>query len=454
MVASRDVAGRVPQHRPAVRYKEPVSALLVTLAGFALILLLVRLRVPLALAIVAGAVLLGLGAGMPPAAVGREAVLGALRPLALAVLLAVVLLLTISELMQRSGGMEEIVALARASLRRPTLTLAALPALIGLLPMPGGALFSAPLVASAAGGGRASGELLSAINYWYRHVWEYWFPLYPGVILAMTLTGSSLSAFAAFQLPMSLVMAAAGLPLLRRASATLPAAGRPPAGASTGRLARATASIWIVLVVWAPVSAALRLVGAGHGGSALAETVIRFLPIVAGLLASLAWTAAAQRLAAPAALATVARKLCSPLAGLVASIMVFQHLLERSGLPPRIAAEMTAQHLPAVLVVVLLPFIAGLVTGVAFGFVGASFPIVIGLVAALPAAPALRPFAVLAYACGHLGMMASPIHLCYVVSNRYFGTPFGPVYRHLWLPLLLTATGAAAYFLLLRAALP
>jgi len=51
-------------------------------------------------------------------------------------------------------------------------------------------------------------------------------------------------------------------------------------------------------------------------------------------------------------------------------------------------------------------------------------------------------------------MMASPIHLCYVVSNRYFGTPFGPVYRHLWLPLLLTATGAAAYFLLLRAALP
>lgn len=437
-----------------MRYKGPVSALLVTLAGFALILLLVRLRVPLALAIVAGAVLLGLGAGMPPAAVGREAVLGALRPLALAVLLAVVLLLTISELMQRSGGMEEIVALARASLRRPTLTLAALPALIGLLPMPGGALFSAPLVASAAGGGRASGELLSAINYWYRHVWEYWFPLYPGVILAMTLTGSSLPTFVAYQLPMSLVMAAAGLPLLRRASAALPDTGSSPAGASTGRLARATASIWIVLVVWAPVSAALRLAGAGRGGSALAETVIRFLPIVAGLLASLAWTASAQRLAAPAALATAARKFCSPLAGLVASIMVFQHLLERSGLPPRIAAEMTAQHLPAVLVVVLLPFIAGLVTGVAFGFVGASFPIVIGLVAALPAAPALRPFAVLAYACGHLGMMASPIHLCYVVSNRYFGTPFGPVYRHLWLPLLLTATGAAGYFLLLRSALP
>ena len=431
-----------------------MSALLVTLAGFALILLLVRLRVPLALAIVAGAALLGVGAGMPLAAVGREAVLGAVRPLALAVLLAVVLLLTISELMERSGGMAELVGLAQASLRRPTLTLAVLPALIGLLPMPGGALFSAPMVASAAGGGRAPAELLSAINYWYRHVWEYWFPLYPGVILAMTLTGSSLSAFAAFQLPMSLVMAAAGLPLLRRAAPTLPPAAADRRPVSAGSLARATASIWIVLAVWALVSAALRVAGIQGGATPLAAAVTRFLPIVAGLLASLAWTTSALRLAVPATLALVGRKLFSPLAGLVVSIMVFQHLLERSGLPPRIAVEMTDHRLPAVLVVVFLPFIAGLVTGVAFGFVGASFPIVVGLVAALPAAPALRPFAVLAYACGHLGMMASPIHLCYVVSNRYFGTPFGPVYRHLWLPVLLTAAGAAVYFLLLRAAMP
>jgi hypothetical protein len=431
-----------------------VSALLVTLAGFAAILLLVRVGVPLALAIAAGAVLLGLGAGMPLAAVGREAALGALRPLALAVLLAVVLLLTISELMQRSGRMEEIVALAGASLRRPTLTVAALPALIGLLPMPGGALFSAPLVASAAGRANASGELLSAINYWYRHVWEYWFPLYPGVILAMTLTGSSLPAFVAFQLPMSIVMAAAGLPLLRRVAPLLPAPDAAAAPPPAGRLARATASIWIVLLVWAPVSAALRLGGLGHGGTPLADTAVRFLPIVAGLLASLAWSAAVQRLAAPTVVALTARRLVSPLAGLVVSVMVFQHLLERSGLPPRIAAEMTALRLPAVLVVVLLPFIAGLVTGVAFGFVGGSFPIVVGLVAALPAAPALRPFAVLAYACGHLGMMASPIHLCYVVSNRFFGTPFGPVYRHLRLPVLLTAVGAAAYFLVLRTAMP
>ena len=56
----------------------------------------------------------------------------------------------------------------------------------------------------------------------------------------------------------------------------------------------------------------------------------------------------------------------------------------------------------------------------------------------------------LAYACGHLGMMASPIHLCLVVSNRYFSSSYWPVYRRLVIPTLLLAVFAALYFLLLR----
>ena len=131
--------------------------------------------------------------------------------------------------------------------------------------------------------------------------------------------------------------------------------------------------------------------------------------------------------------------------------MVYQNVLGAAGAPPRIAAELTAHHLPVVLVVVALPALAGMITGVALGFVGSSFPIVLGLVAALPGSPSPLPWAVLAYAAGHLGMMLSPIHLCYVVSNRYFETPFGPVYRRLWLPAAITGSVAVVYFVLLQA---
>ena len=135
---------------------------------------------------------------------------------------------------------------------------------------------------------------------------------------------------------------------------------------------------------------------------------------------------------------------------LVLCIMVFRHMLGVTGAAPRIARELTALRVPVELVVMVLPFIAGLVTGLAVGFVGTSFPIVIALVAAMPGDVPLHPYVALAYAFGHLGQMLSPLHVCHVMSNRYFNTGFGPVYRQILPAAGLTAALAMTYFLILR----
>jgi uncharacterized protein len=428
-----------------------VPALLTTLASFALILLLVRLRAPLAVAIVAGAAALGLALGLPAARVAAAAAAALVEPLTIGVLVTVFVLQAISELMQTTGRTREIVALAGAFLRRPAVTMAALPALIGLLPMPGGALFSAPMVASAAAGSGSRGDLLSAINYWFRHPWEYFWPLYPGVILAMTLTHTSLAEFSALQAPLGVTMAVAGLTLFRGTRPELHVSAPAPPAGTKRRLLAATAPIWIILLGWMAVTGALRVLLPPPGSDEVALAVDRFLPVTVALLASLAWIITSDRTALPALPVVLLRRSLWVQTGLVAAVMVYQHVLGAAGAPPRIAAELTAHHLPVMLVVVALPALAGMITGVALGFVGASFPIVLGLVAALPGSPSALPWAVLAYAAGHLGMMLSPIHLCYVVSNRYFETPFGPVYRHLWLPAVITGTVAVVYFGALQA---
>ncbi|MFH1176535.1 MAG: DUF401 family protein [Acidobacteriota bacterium] len=430
-----------------------MHALLATLASFGLILALVRLKIPLAAAIAAGAVAAGLALGLSPLAVLAGCGRGAVEPMTIGVLILVVLLLAISELMRSSGQIDEIVGLAGAFLRRPAVTMAALPALIGLLPMPGGALFSAPMVETAAGDGADGGDRLSAINYWFRHIWEYWWPLYPGVILAMTMTATNLAEFALFQIPLSLAMAGAGLLIFRGAHADLHLSTPAPPAGTRRRLIGATASIWIVLVVWAAVTLLLKPVIPHLGQGVMTAAAETFAPITAALLASLIWTSISNRIRLAEVLAVLRQRSIYSLAGLILSIMIYQHILKAAGAAPRIAAEMTAYHLPPLLVVVLLPAIAGMITGAAFGFVGTSFPIVLGVVVALPGSPAIRPYAVLAYACGHLGMMASPIHLCYVVSNQYFKTLFGPVYRRLLPSFVVMAFIAAAYFLLLRALL-
>jgi len=425
-------------------------ALSYTLGAFAMILVLARFKVPLALAIFLGTVAIGAMFGLGPAEIAQCVGLGVIQPRTLGLIAITVALLALSGTMQAGGQMEQIVSLAKAFFRRPAVTLAALPALIGLLPMPGGALFSAPMVASAAGQAKISGARLSAINYWFRHIWEHWWPLYPGVILAVALTESNFGTFIAFQLPMGICMLAAGVPILYRAHPDL-AVVAPPAPAGTRRkLLRCTASIWIIILVWLAVAGIVKLLPEGVGKSAHLAGVAKLAPIALGLIASLVWTTRSSRLGRSELRKIWTGRRIWMMSLLVASVMVFQYMLGQVSAAQRIGNELQSLHVPVVLVVIVLPFVAGVVTGLAIGFVGASFPIVLGLVAALGGDVAIWPYVVLAYAFGHIGMMLSPLHLCHVMSNRYFQTSFGPVYRYTLIPAGLMAAMAGAYAAILQ----
>jgi hypothetical protein len=424
------------------------SALLRTLGAFALILLLARLKVPLAAGIMAGAVTLAATFALGPGRIVLTLAEGAIQPRTVSLVIITAIILALSEVMRVGGQLDRIVALAGAMFHRPIVAMAALPALIGLLPMPGGALFSAPMVASAARGANLSGGTLSAVNYWYRHIWEHWWPLYPGVITALILTGSDLGAFIACQLPLGLIMTLAGLWIFRgiRGGPGGPAAG--PGGGSKKQLLSITSSIWLIVVVYAPAVGLLKVLPLGS--LPCKELIGRTSPLALGLLVSLVWTCRLNKLGA----AAVGKALLDPstlrIIALVIGVMVFQYTLETVEAAPRIARELNDLHVPPVAVVAVLPFVAGMVTGLAIGFVGASFPIVLGVAGSMPGHGSIRPFIALAYAFGHLGQMTSPMHLCQVLSNQYFGTGFGPLYRLIAVPAVLTALGTVAYFIVLR----
>jgi len=100
-----------------------------------------------------------------------------------------------------------------------------------------------------------------------------------------------------------------------------------------------------------------------------------------------------------------------------------------------------------VALMMVIPFISGLVTGVAFGFVGASFPIIFALLGADPPAATAVAATVLSYSFGYIGMMLSPLHVCYVVTCEYFGTSLFAVYPRLIGPaatVLAAGTSLAA----------
>jgi len=217
-----------------------MHALAYTLGAFALILVLARLKVPLALAVFVGSAVIAAAFGLGVGEIGKTFLAGAIVPRTVALVVLTALLLALSETMRAGGQLEQIVASAKALLRRPVLAMAALPAMVGLIPMPGGALFSAPMVETAAGTEKVDPARLSAVNYWFRHIWEHWWPLYPGVILAVTLTESDLGPF----------MALSGLPILSGLGPAFRVLGPAPARGTKRKMLRAVSPILVILLVW------------------------------------------------------------------------------------------------------------------------------------------------------------------------------------------------------------
>ena len=103
------------------------------------------------------------------------------------ILLIVWLIMVMSKIMKEAGQMERLVSSFSRLSGDPRTVGSVMTALIGLLPMPGGALFSAPMVDASLASLPVNKEQKTIINYWFRHIWEYWWPIFPGVILAVAL---------------------------------------------------------------------------------------------------------------------------------------------------------------------------------------------------------------------------------------------------------------------------
>ncbi len=400
---------------------------------FASMLLLTRLKVQLGLALVLGGVALNLWAGLSvvDTLVNLVHALGSMEVWLLIVITA--LIVEVGRFMTEKRNADEIIAATRrwGGKHGRAASLMALPAVIGLIPMPAGALFSAPFVEKAGDLEGSVSEWKSAVNYWFRHVWEYWWPLYPGVIVAMAIFKMDVRAFMAAQFLFTPVAAAAGYFFLIRPHVKRLMEEAPEASFRSRRawfvavpLIIIVGSVFIVPPLLEPVMP--------EG----AEASSKLLSLLIGLVITTGIIYVDEVKHAGRALP---RAMCSSLfrwKGLnvlisLGGILIFKVMLESSALLPIASRELVESGIPVVIAVAALPFLAGMVTGVAVGFAGISLPLVVGLMGA--DGVDLTPMAtlVLAYGAGYMGMMLSPVHLCLLVTRDYFEAPMPRVYRQI-----------------------
>jgi len=85
-------------------------------------------------------------------------------------------------------------------------------------------------------------------------------------------------------------------------------------------------------------------------------------------------------------------------------------------------------------------------SGIVIAFVGSTLPILVPLIQSVGEVQFLPAYVMLILVSGFTGVMLSPMHLCLLLSNEYFGVSMGSVYRHLWLPCVSLIAAGMAYF--------
>ena len=408
---------------------------------FATMLGSVRIKFPLGGALIAGGMALNLWAGRTVAdsfvSLGES-----FCSLEMWLLLAVTMLIVeVARFMTVAKNSDEIVGAAQrwGGQHGRAASLMTLPAVIGLVPMPAGALFSAPLVEQASGEVGGDEAWRSAVNYWFRHVWEYWWPLYPGVIIAMAVFEMDAWRFMAVQFPFTLMAIGSGFlflikPHVKTFSA-LPAT-------NTGSNKRAMFLFMPLLIV---VVAILLLPQVYvHVLPDTSVLMRKLLALLTGLLIAMIPVFIDERRRhkkgdkrGHGMFSTLLKPKSVYVFITLMGVLVFKFLLTESGLLLQAGNEIIASGISPAIAVAALPFMAGLVTGIALGFTGVAFPLVVGLMAAEGSGLTPLSTLVLAYGFGYMGMMLSPVHLCLLVTRDYFGSSLKGIYLNI-LPCVIS----------------
>jgi len=288
-----------------------------------------------------------------------------------------------------------------------------LPGLVGLMPMPGGALLSAPLVDNVLSDKKYSPEFKTVANYWFRHIVEFFWPVYPGLILSAAITGVPLYRISMLQFPLTVVMITLGIIFFSRKIDFI----NGKVGGTFLALKGIASTIW-------PIVLAIIIYG-------LFKIPLAFAVLIAMLL-----LIAIVRPKKESVFIALKQGLTFKLVFLVFGILSFQTVLQLTGAINSITKLTVDYKLPAELVIFLVCFTSGLLTGMVAAFVGLSYSLLAGYLYQ-PQINISHIF--LAYLSGYIGMILSPTHLCLILTNEYFESDLIKVYKKMLFPVMLLA---------------
>ena len=393
--------------------------LLGLIAGFLLIFVLRAKKVDYSICITLAALVVGLTSGNQVTFI-FETLMDTLRnPETWALVLAVSLITVLGYTLKETGLMLRFVE-SLSKVLPGSILMAIVPALFGFLSMPGGALLSAPFIEPEGEKLGLKPEHMTYLNVWYRHL-LYWInPITSSTIMATTLTGITMNEWLLIQSPLFFVMVGIGLVTSR--------------GFITNHQPRRNGE----RITWDEGKGVLPLL------LTVAFTLLGLQPWMAlalGIISSFVLGKVNPRDAAQMFVKGIRVEI-----GLsILSMLYLREVIMQSGSVDTLFNVVIESGIPVIAMAIIIPLLIGAISGSPAMGVGISFPLLLPLFSD----PNIHIASIIfvGIACTYI---ASPIHLCLVLTNSYYKSDINKAIRYLATSSLVLYLAGVGYHAVLN----
>ncbi|MDD5529480.1 MAG: DUF401 family protein [bacterium] len=392
----------------------PLIKLLIVVFIF---IFLVSRKLNIGLIMLFSSLLMGIFFLMSPMNILKSFATGTFNLDTLKLLATVYFTLTFGHFLKEFGYFNKMKVSLEGLIHNRNITIAIPPIIVGFIPMPAGAMLSAPMVEEAGKGMNLSPELKTYISYWFRHPWEYCWPVYLGMILASSVLSMPVRTLSLNQYPLSIAIIVVGIVVcyIMFPKETDTKHGEKQMGTKiyTDTKTKKSRNLGIFFLSILPILLVFVFV------------VVAKLDVIIALAITVIMIIFLQKPFPKNILPGLKSGLSLDISLLLVAVMIFKKVLENSGALTSITQFLGSSNASSLVLLAFIPFIVGFLTGVTTAFVGIAFPMLMPLLHNNPT------YVMFAYAFGFAGVLLSPVHLCLAITKEYFKANLWGVYKML-----------------------
>ena len=314
--------------------------------------------------------------------------------------------------MQETGAIKRLIDSLRTIFSKGG-TLGVIPAVYGLMPIPGGALLSAPMIDEEGEKYNITKNEKNFLNVWFRHIWFAIYPISSAMILICSYNFSNINIYylVLINIPAFIASIVIGLFYLKRFIKKSPEVDVCAKKEYGGLIFLLPPTLPILF----------------YGFLQLIEGFPQIRAFWIGVVFSIILLYFLLQINLKQYLDIIKKSINVKLPLAIFGILIFREVFDVSGSTAIIADLIGNLPFPTVIIIILIPLALGILTGYNLGAVALSYPLVEPFFEY--SGISLVGFTSIVFVSALVGYLISPIHLCNVLSSEHFKTDTTRMYR-------------------------